>query len=168
MKRRILMLLCLVCTVCAMAGDKLREYNKIVIELVDGTKHEIDIDGKSYIYSCIEGDGAEAVQVVEVKGANTLMKFNRDEIKTLKCIEDVTGIDEVKPDNGFINKLRYEDGKIKCLGSLAGEDLRIYDATGRLVYVAKIAGESYVGIEHLHPGAYVAKTKDYSIKVMVK
>ena len=168
MKVLFLTLLCLVCSLSVNAGDKLREYNKIVIELVDGTKHEVAIDGKSYIYSFIEGDGGAAVQVVEVKGADKYLKFNRDEIKSLKCIEDPTGIDEIVSDNGVINKLRYEDGHIKCLGSLAGEDLRIYDATGRLVYVAKIAGESYVGIEHLHPGAYVAKTKDYSIKVMVK
>ena len=59
MKVLFLTLLCLVCSLGVNAGDKLREYNKIVIELVDGTKHEVAIDGKSYIYSFIEGDGGE-------------------------------------------------------------------------------------------------------------
>lgn len=168
MKRLNLVLLCFAMAVVANAGDVLRQYHKIVIELVDGTQHEVDINGKSYIYSCVEGEGLDAVQVVEIQGANTFLKFNRDEIKTLKCIEDVTGVDEIKPDNGVINKLRFENGRIKCLGSLAGEELRIYDAAGRLVHAEKILGESSIGVEHLHPGAYVAKTKDYSIKVMVK
>lgn len=168
MKVLFLTLLCLVCSLGVNAGDKLREYNKIIIELVDGTKHEVAIDGKSYIYSFIEGDGGAAVQVVEVKGADKYLKFDRDEIKSLKCIEDPTGIDEIVPDNGVINKLRYEDGHIKCLGSLAGEKLSIYDASGRLVHEEMILGESLISIKHLASGAYVAKTKDYSIKVMVK
>lgn len=168
MKRQILMMLCLLCTVCASAGDKLREYNKIVIELVDGTKHEVAIDGKSYIYSFIEGDGGAAVQVVEVKGADKYLKFDRDEIKSLKCIEDPTGIDEIAKDDGVINKLRYEDGHIKCLGSLAGEKLFIYDVSGRVVHEETIMGESMISVKHLVSGAYVAKTKSYSIKLMVK
>lgn len=168
MKVLFLTLLCLVCSLSVNAGDKLREYNKIVIELVDGTKHEVAIDGKSYIYSFIEGDGGAAVQVVEVKGADKYLKFNRDEIKSLKCIEDPTGIDEIVPDNGVINKLRYDNGSIRCLASLAGEKLLVYDVSGRVVYEETIMGESLISVKHLASGAYVAKAKDYSIKLMVK
>jgi hypothetical protein len=40
--------------------------------------------------------------------------------------------------------------------------------SGRVVHEETIMGESMISVKHLVSGAYVAKTKSYSIKLMVK
>ena len=95
MKKLKLVLLAMFIGLVANATDELKQYDRIAIELTDGTYHEIPINSSSYIYSRVEGSGTAAKQVVLVKGDNCEYKFDRNEIKSLRCVEYVSGISDI-------------------------------------------------------------------------
>jgi hypothetical protein len=64
--------------------------------------------------------------------------------------------------------LRYKDDKFKFDPSLEGEELFVYDISGRLVYRETISGESTLTLKGLPTGVYVATVNNVSIKVMVR
>ena len=101
-----------------------------------------------------------------IKGDNCEYKFNRNEILSLKCVELVSGINDIITEN--VEKLRYEDGRFKLHSSLEGEMLAVYDLSGRLVLYTKITETLKISIEHLPAGVYIAKVNELSIKVAVK
>ena len=50
----------------AMADGKIRQYDKVVLALVDGRVFDIDIDSESFIYSYTQsGEDGKLVQYVE-------------------------------------------------------------------------------------------------------
>lgn len=166
MKTLKLVLLGLVCSFMANATDELAQFDKIEIELVDGTTYEIPINNQSYIYSYVEGTGIKARQLVRVKGDNCEYLFNRNEISKMRCIEMVVGIENVTVDD--IEKLHFEDGKVKVHSSLQGENLVVYDIAGRMVVYTTIDEQSTIDLSYLPAGVYVVKVNDQSIKVAVK
>lgn len=165
MKKLKLVLLMLLCGLVANATEDLKQFDKIVLQLTDGTKYEIPINSSSYIYSCIEESDTIARQVVFVKGDNCEYKFDRSEIASISCIEapENMGITPVETD-----KLRFEDGVIKAHSSLAGEYITIYDLAGRMVLYTKIQEKTAVSLEHLRVGIYIAKSGGQTIKVTVR
>jgi hypothetical protein len=166
MKRLKIVLLSIFVVLVANATEELIQYDKIVLTLVDGTRYEIPINGSSYIYSTIEGSDSDAKQVVLIKGDNCEYKFNREEIKTLECIEYYNSVKSVIDENR--EQLRYKDDKFKFDPSLEGEELFVYDISGRLVYRETISGESTLTLKGLPTGVYVATVNNVSIKVMVR
>lgn len=166
MKKLKLVLLGLFIGLVANATEELKQFDRIAVTLTDGTYYEIPINSSSYIYSNIEGTGANAVQVVLIKGDNCEYKFDRNEIKTLQCIELVSGINDIIIEN--VEKLRYENDKFKFHSSIKGEYLAVYDMMGRMVLYTKITDKSSITLKHLPVGIYVAKVKNESIKVAVK
>ena len=166
MKKLKLVLLAMFIGLVANATDELKQYDRIAIELTDGTYHEIPINSSSYIYSCVEGSGTAAKQVVLVKGDNCEYKFDRSEIKSLRCVEYVSGISDIIVED--IEKIRYEEGRFRLHSSLEGEMLSVYDMMGRLILHVRIADNAKITLEHLPAGVYVAKVNNESIKVAVK
>lgn len=166
MKKLKLVLMGLLVALMANATDELKQFDRIAIELKDGTYYEIPINSSSYIYSCVEGTGTTAKQIVQVKGDNCEYKFDRDEIKTMKCVELVSGIKDIIVED--IEKLRYEDGRFKIDSSLIGEYLSVYDLAGRMVLYTKINNKPIISIDYLPEGIYIAKINDQTIKVAVK
>ena len=166
MKKLKLVLLGLACSFMANANGELAQFDKIEIVLVDGTKYEIPINNQSYIYSYVEGTGVNATQIVYIKGDNCEYQFNRNEIKTLYCIEMVVGIENVTVDD--IEKIQFEDGKVRVHSSLQGENLAVYDIAGRIVVYTTIDEQSIIDLSYLPAGVYVVKVNDQSIKVAVK
>jgi len=167
MKKLKLVLFSLLVGLIANATDiELAQFDKIEIALVDGTKYEIPINNQSYIYSYVEGTGIKARQLVRVKGDNCEYLFNRNEIKTMRCIEMVVGIENVTIDD--IEKLYYEGGKVRVHSSLQGENLAVYDIAGRMVIYTTIDEQSIINLSDLPAGVYVVKVNDQSIKVAVK
>ncbi len=165
MKKLKLVLLMLLCVIMANASEDLKQFDKIVLQLTDGTRYEIPINSSSYIYSCIEESDTIVRQVVIVKGDNCEYKFERAEIASIRCVEvpEGMGVTPIKTD-----KLRYEDGVIKTHSSLAGEYITIYDLAGRVVLYTKIQEKTAVSIEHLPVGIYIAKSGGQTIKVAVR
>ena len=104
-------------------------------------------------------------QLVRIKGDNREYVFDRNEIKSLQCIEYVSGINDIIIDD--VEKLRYENDKFKFHSSLEGEYLVVYDMMGRMVLYTKITDKSSITLKHLPAGVYVAKVKNESIKVAV-
>ena len=167
MKKLKLVLFSLLVGLIANATDiEFAQFDKIEIELVDGTKYEIPINNQSYIYSYVEGTGINARQLVRVKGDNCEYLFNRNEISKMRCIEMVVGIENVTVDD--IEKLHFEDGKVKVHSSLQGENLVVYDIAGRMVVYTTIDEQSTIDLSYLPAGVYVVKVNDQSIKVAVK
>lgn len=168
MKKLKLVLLSLLVGLMANATDgELAQFDKIEIVLVDGTKYEIPINNQSYIYSYVEGTGLAAQQLVRVKGDNCEYLFNRNEIKTMRCMEIIGGIENVTADD--IEKLRIEDGKVIIHSSLEGENLAVYDLAGRLVeYTTIESNQLQLSLDYLPTGIYIVKANGYSIKVAVK
>ena len=167
MKKLKLVLFSLLVGLIANATDiELAQFDKIELELVDGTKYEIPINTQSYIYSYVEGTGIKARQLVRVKGDNCEYLFNRNEISKMRCIEMVVGIENVTVDD--IEKLHFEDGKVKVHSSLQGENLAVYDIAGRMVVYTTIDEQSTIDLSYLPAGVYVVKVNDQSIKVAVK
>jgi hypothetical protein len=167
MKKLKLVLFSLLVGLIANATDiELAQFDKIEIVLVDGTKYEIPINNQSYIYSCVEGTGINARQIVRVKGDKCEYLFNRNEISKMRCIEMVVGIENVTVDD--IEKLHFEDGKVKVHSSLQGENLAVYDIAGRMMVYTTIDEQSTIDLSYLPAGVYVVKVNDQSIKVAVK
>ena len=166
MKKLKLVLLGLFFGLVANATEELKQFDRIAVTLTDGTYYEIPINSSSYIYSNVEGTGVNAVQVVLIKGDNCEYKFNRNEIKTLQCVERVSGINDIILED--VEKLRYENDKFKFHSSLEGDYLSVYDMMGRMILYTKITNKSTVTLKHLPTGVYVAKVKNESIKVVVK
>lgn len=166
MKKLKLVLIGLLFGLVANATEELKQFDRIALLLTDGTYYEIPINSSSYIYSYVEGTGTNATQLVMIKGDNCEYKFNRNEILSLKCVELVSGINDIITEN--VEKLRYEDGRFKLHSSLEGEMLAVYDLSGRLVLYTKITETLKISIEHLPAGVYIAKVNELSIKVAVK
>ena len=165
MKKLKLVLLGLFIGLVANATEELKQFDRIAVTLTDGTYYEIPINSSSYIYSNVEGNGSSAKQLVRIKGDNREYVFDRNEIKSLQCIEYVSGINDIIIDD--VEKLRYENDKFKFHSSLEGEYLVVYDMMGRMVLYTKITDKSSITLKHLPAGVYVAKVKNESIKVAV-
>ena len=78
----------------------------------------------------------------------------------------VVGIENVTVDE--IEKIQYEDGKVRVHSSLQGENLAVYDIAGRMVIYTTIDEQSIIDLSYLPAGVYVVKVNDQSIKVAVK
>jgi hypothetical protein len=167
MKKLKLVLFSFLVGLIANATDgELAQFDKIEIVLVDGTKYEIPINNQSYIYSYVEGTGLAAQQLVRVKGDNCEYLFNRNEISKMRCMEIIAGIENVTVDE--IEKLQFEDGKVRVHSSLQGENMAVYDIAGRMVIYTTIDEQSIIDLSYLPAGVYVVKVNDQSIKVAVK
>jgi hypothetical protein len=166
MKKLKFVLLAMCIGLVANATEELKQFDRIAVTLVDGTYYEIPINSSSYIYSHVLGTGVNATQIVYIKGDNCEYKFDRNEIKTLRCVEYYSGIKDIIVENR--EKLRYEDDKFKFDSSLIGEDLFVYDISGRLIHYETITEKSTITLKHLPVGVYVAKVKNESIKVAVR
>lgn len=166
MKKLKLVLLGLLVSLVVNAEDEMKQYDKITLKLVDGTSYDIPIDGNSYIYSCIENEGENNVQVIYINGDQQKYKFRRDEILSLSCIPLPAGIEYIEPEK--MDNMRYEEGVFKFTGSLHGEYLSVYDISGRLIQYTQITTNSRISLEHLPQGIYVAKVNSETIKVAVR
>ena len=81
-------------------------------------------------------------------------------------MEIIGGIENVTADD--IEKLQFEDGKVRVHSSLQGENLAVYDIAGRMVIYTTIAEQSTIDLSYLPAGVYVVKVNDQSLKVAVK
>jgi hypothetical protein len=81
-------------------------------------------------------------------------------------MEIIAGIENVTADD--IEKIQFEDGKVRVHSSLQGENLAVYDIAGRMVIYTTIAEQSIIDLSYLPAGVYVVKVNDQSIKVAVK
>ncbi len=167
MRKLLFILFGLILSTSAFADGGLKQYDKIIITLIDGRVFDIEIDSESYIYSFVEEDG-DNVQLIEVIGTREEYIFERGEVRSMKFIEAIdTQIDEVA-DVSEKNPMRYFDGVLTFHRSLIGEKLYVYDVAGKIMLTATINEGGIVSLAHLSAGTYVAKVKDINIKAIVR
>ena len=168
MKRFIFLLFAMHLAVAAMADGGLKQYSKVVLALVDGRVFDIDVDADSYIYSYTKGEGAEAVQYVEVNGTREMYLFGRDELMSIKFVESATtAIDEVVITDEQ-NPMRYINGELVFHYTLNGENFYVYDAAGKLVFEGVALSDVKISLDKLVQGVYLVEVKNYKTKVMVR
>jgi hypothetical protein len=168
MKKLVILLLAILFTVPVMADGEKKQYDKVVITLVDGRVFDIEIDADSYIYSYTTEKGGQEIQMVEVLGVSEDYMFERDEIKSVKFVEAVlTGIDNVT-EVSEQNPMRFIDGELVFHDSLHGEMLYVYDTAGKLVMSACVNSNANQSLDILPKGTYLAKVKECKLKVVVR
>ena len=153
----------------AMADGKIRQYDKVVLALVDGRVFDIDIDSESFIYSYTQsGEDGKLVQYVEVSGKSEMYLFERNELLSIKFVEaattdvpSVVGVDESNP-------MRYIDGELVFHSSLDGGTLHLYDAAGKLLMTGIVDARKNIPLANLPKGTYLANVNDCKIKVVVR
>lgn len=152
----------------AMADGGLKQYSKVVLTLLDGRIFDIDINADSYIYSYTKGEDAAAVQYVEVHGTREMYLFGRDELLSIKFVDDVTtAIEDV-----FItdenNPMRYVNGELLFHHSLNGESIRVFDIAGKKVLDSVVLPGRKISLDKLVQGTYLVEVKGLKTKVMVR
>lgn len=168
MRKLLFILFGLILSTSAFADGGLKQYDKIIITLIDGRVFDIEIDTESYVYSFVEEREGNNVQLIEVIGTREEYIFERGEVKSMKFIEAIdTQIDEVA-DVSEKNPMRYFDGVLTFHRSLIGEKLYVYDVAGKIMLTATINEGGIVSLAHLSAGTYVAKVKDINIKAIVR
>ena len=168
MKKIIILLFGLMLSTTVLADGKYKQYDKVILTLVDGRVFDIEIDADSYIYSYVEEKEGERVQFVEVKGTHEEYIFERKEVASMKFAESVETAIEEHLIVDELNPMRYIDGVLTFHSSLNGEKMYLYDAVGREVLTATVHDKAVVIIKHLAKGTYVAKVKDINLKVVVR
>ena len=68
MRKLLFILFGLILSTSAFADGGLKQYDKIIITLIDGRVFDIEIDSESYIYSFVEEEDGDNVQLIEVIG----------------------------------------------------------------------------------------------------
>ena len=168
MRKLILFLFGLTINITAFADGDLKQYDKIIITLIDGRVFDIEIDTESYIYSFVEERDGNSVQLIEVIGTREEYVFERSEVNSMKFIEAIdTQIDNVA-DVSEKNPMRDFDGVLTFHRSLIGEKLYVYDVAGKIMLTATVNEGGIVSLAHLSAGRYVAKVKDINIKAVVR
>ncbi len=168
MKKLVILLLAILFTVPVMADGEKKQFDKVVITLVDGRVFDIEIDADSYIYSYTTEKDGQVMQMVEVLGVSEDYMFERDEIRSMKFVEAVlTGIDNVT-EVTELNPMRFIDGELVFHGSLHGQTLYVYDAAGKQVLMAAVNAAANLSLDILPKGTYLAKVKECKLKVVVR
>ena len=110
MRKIVFLLFAMVFASAALADENPKQYDMVIVTLLDGRVFDIEIDADSYIYSYTKEVDGVAVQYVEISGVAEDCLFERDEIRSMKFAEAVlTGIDNVTEVTEQ-NPMRFIDG----------------------------------------------------------
>lgn len=162
-----LFLLMLPLVASAQEETKLKQYDRVQINLHDGSEYVIPIDAYSTMKSYFFED--EDAYVVDVDGSDALYRFMREEIATIKFIEYIetsTGIEQLVVEDEHATLARYEDGKLVYGSPLIGKTADIYSLSGQLVSQVVLGESRSLTFETLPQGAYVVKVEGYTFKIM--
>lgn len=168
MKKLVILLLAILFTAPAMADGKQKQYDKVVVKLVDGRVYDVDIDKNSHIYSYTQEKDGVLVQYVEVNGKSECYIFERNEMLSLRFHETVsTYIEEIK-EQIAANPLRFIDGELLFGKEMEGKTYWVFDAAGKEIMSGVVKCDSPVSLEKLPTGFYLAEVDKYKLKVMVR
>lgn len=168
MKKLVILLLAILFTAPAMADGEQKQYDKVVVKLVDGRVYDVDIDKNSHIYSYTQEKDGVLVQYVEVNGKSECYIFERNEMLSLRFHETVsTYIEEIK-EQIAANPLRFIDGELLFGKEMDGKTYWVFDAAGKEIMSGVAKCDSPVSLEKLPTGFYLAEIDKYKLKVMVR
>ena len=168
MKKLVILLLAILFTAPAMADGEQKQYDKVVVKLVDGRVYDVDIDKNSHIYSYTQEKDGVLVQYVEVNGKSECYIFERNEMLSLRFHETVsTYIEEIK-EQIAANPLRFIDGELLFGKEMDGKTYWVFDAAGKEIISGVVKCDSPVSLEKLPTGFYLAEVDKYKLKVMVR
>ncbi len=166
MKRSLFLLFSVMLATAAVADGGLKQYSKVVLTLLDGRIFDIDINADSYIYSYTKGEDIGAVQYVEVHGTREMYLFGRDELLSIKFIDDAIVNDDIVTDEN--NPMRYINGELLFHGSLSGESIQVYDVAGKKVLDSVVLPGRKISLDKFARGTYLVEVKGFKTKVMVR
>ena len=174
MKKRIsLLIVSLGFAIIGWANDDVKMYSHVYLKLHDGNTYEIPIEHGSQIYSYARGTGKNTYFVVDVTGKDCYYQFRREEIASMKLVEDTvthTDIDVVPEELPMMcdehqSKLHYRKGELLAHHTLAGEWVTIVDTRGRQVYAARVEVPFALHLGFLPEGIYIAKVNEHTLKI---
>lgn len=168
MRKIVFLLFAMVFASAALADEKPKQYDMVIVTLLDGRVFDIEIDADSYIYSYTKEVDGVAVQYVEISGVAEDCLFERGEISSMKFAEAVqTGINDL-PMVDEKNPIRCINGELVMHGSLNGEILNMYDMAGKHVMSAVVRSDVNIPLHNVAVGTYIVKVKDFKLKVVVR
>lgn len=168
MRKIVFLFFAMVFASAALADENPKQYDMVIVTLLDGRVFDIEIDADSYIYSYTKEVDGVAVQYVEISGVAEDCLFERGEIGSMKFAEAVlTGINDL-PKVDEKNPMRFIDGELVFHGSLHGQTLYVYDAAGKQVLMAAVNAAANLSLDILPKGTYLAKVKECKLKVVVR
>lgn len=168
MRKIVFLFFAMVFASAALADENPKQYDMVIVTLLDGRVFDIEIDADSYIYSYTKEVDGVAVQYVEISGVAEDCLFERGEISSMKFAEAVlTGIDNVTEVTEQ-NPMRFIDGELVFHGSLHGQTLYVYDAAGKQVLMAAVNAAANLSLDILPKGTYLVKVKECKLKVVVR
>lgn len=168
MRKIVFLFFAMVFASAALADENPKQYDMVIVTLLDGRVFDIEIDADSYIYSYTKEVDGVAVQYVEISGVAEDCLFERGEISSMKFAEAVlTGIDNVTEVTEQ-NPMRFIDGELVFHDSLHGQTLYVYDAAGKQVLMAAVNAAANLSLDILPKGTYLVKVKDFKLKVVVR
>lgn len=173
MKRLLTLILGLGLAIASWAEEEPKMYSHVYLKLHDGNTYEIPIEHGSKIYSYARGTGTNTYFVVDVTGKDCYYQFRREEIASMKLMEDTvthTDIDYVLEDFPLMNdvhqsKLHYRKGELLAHHTLDGMLLTIVDIRGRQVYAARVEVPFALHLGFLPEGVYIAKVNEHTLKI---
>lgn len=172
MKRLFTLFLGLGLVMAGWAEEEPKMYSHVYLKLHDGNMYEIPIEHGSQIYSYARGTGTNTYFVVDVTGKDCYYQFRREEIASMKLVEDTathTDIDYIPElpvmDDARQSKLHYRQGELLAHHTLDGELLIIADIRGRQVYAARVEVSFALHLGFLPEGIYIAKVNEHTLKI---
>lgn len=154
------------------AEDDVKMYNYVTLMLHDGAKYNILIEHGSQIYSYARGIGTNTYFVVDVTGKDCYYQFRREEIASMKLVEDTINhmdIDIIyeQPvlNDAHQSKLHYRKGELLAHHTLNGEWLTIVDLRGRQIYATRVETPFALDLGFLSEGTYIARINEHTLKI---
>ena len=168
MKKLVILLLAILFTAPAMADGEQKQYDKVVVKLVDGRVYDVDIDKNSHVYSYTQEKDGVLVQYVEVNGKSECYIFERNEMLSLRFHETVSTYIEENKEQVAANPIRCIDGELLFGKEMDGKTYWVFDAAGKEIMSGVVKCDSPVSLEKLPTGFYLAEVDKYKLKVMVR
>lgn len=172
MKRLFALVLGLSLTMAGWAEEEPKMYSHVYLKLHDGNTYEIPIEHGSQIYSYARGTGTNTYFVVDVTGKDCYYQFRREEIATMKLVEDTTEHTDVDiiPDVPVLDDthkmmLHYRKGELLVHQTLDGTSLTIMDMRGKQVYATRVEAPFALHLGFLPEGIYIAKVNEHTLKI---
>lgn len=167
MRKIVFLLFAMVFASVALADEKPKQYDMVIVTLLDGRVFDIEIDADSYIYSYTKEVDEKLTQFVEVNGRSENYIFERSEMNSIRFVEALATAIEIT-EEVLENPMRFVDGALVFSDEMLGERYNVYDPSGKLVLSGIVRNDTPVALDKLPKGVYLAEVKMYKLKVVVR
>lgn len=114
------------------------QYDRLYVQLHDGTEYEIPIDTASVVHSYALNPDEQSNFVIDIDGREAFYQFRRDEVAIIKMVPSEiqqSGIRQIQADpvDSHACRVKCDGENILVHASLEGRTLYVIDMTGRVI-----------------------------------